>query len=58
MVVLDRDGKIKFIQELDSKIFKQPEGICFRRDGTMFISDEGRSGHGNILEFKYQPDAK
>lgn len=55
MVVLDRNGDMKFIESLSSDIFKQPEGICFRRDGTMFISDEGRSGHGNILEFKYQP---
>lgn len=58
MVVLDRKGDIKFIKSLSSDIFKQPEGLCFKRDGTMFISDEGRSGHGNILEFKYQPDAK
>jgi len=55
MVVLDRSGNIKSIEALSSDIFKQPEGICFKRDGTMFISDEGRSGHGNILEFKYQP---
>jgi uncharacterized protein YjiK len=58
MVVLDRNGEIKSIESLSSDIFKQPEGICFKRDGTMFISDEGRSGHGNILEFKYHPDAK
>lgn len=58
MVVLDRDGKIKFIESLGSDIFKQPEGLCFKRDGTMFISDEGKSGHGNIVEFKYEPNAK
>lgn len=58
MVVLDKEGQLKFIESLDPNLFKQPEGICFKRDGTMFISDEGRSGHGNILEFKYQPNAQ
>ncbi len=58
LVVLNRDGKIKMIESLSSDIFKQPEGLCFKSDGTLFISDEGKSGHGNILEFKYQGDAK
>jgi uncharacterized protein YjiK len=58
LVVLDHSGQIKFIKALDASLFKQPEGLCFHRDGTMFISDEGRKGNGNILEFKYHPNAQ
>jgi uncharacterized protein YjiK len=56
MVVLNEDGKIKFIKSLGESEFKQPEGLCFAKNGTMYISDEGRSGNGNILQFKYQPN--
>ncbi|HRI80593.1 MAG TPA: SdiA-regulated domain-containing protein, partial [Cyclobacteriaceae bacterium] len=58
LLVLSRNNTIQFITTLDPGLFKQPEGITFMEDGTMFISDEGRDGHGNILKFNYQPNAK
>ena len=58
LLVMNSDGKIVSINELDPGIYKQPEGITFMEDGTMFISDEGRDGHGNILKFNYQPNEK
>lgn len=58
LLVLNPSGKIICIKELDAEMFKQPEGITFMEDGTMYISDEGRGGHGNILKFNYLPNAK
>lgn len=52
LVLLDSKGNyLKHIQ-LDSKIFRQPEGICFSPDGKkLFISNEGKGKMGNILIF-------
>lgn len=58
LLVLNRDNSIQYVTNLDPDIFKQPEGITFLKDGTMYISDEGRDGKGNILKFNYQPDGQ
>ncbi len=52
LVIFDRDGKLKNVKPLDKDTFKQPEGICFAPDGTLFISNEGKSGKGNLLIFR------
>jgi hypothetical protein len=52
LIILNRDGKIKDIKELDPEIFLQPEGICFAPEGNMFISSEGKGEKGYILEFE------
>jgi uncharacterized protein YjiK len=54
LVVIDSTGKILHIEPLDPDIFKQPEGICFDRDGTLFISTEGKGGMGKIFRFGLQ----
>lgn len=56
LVVLDPDGNLKRIVPLDSKVFKQPEGITFNKKGTLFISNEGRGGDANILKFKQRKE--
>ncbi|MGA1875991.1 MAG: SdiA-regulated domain-containing protein [bacterium] len=53
LVVLDRKGEIKASRALDRKMFKQPEGICFHSEGDLFISNEGKGGRANILQFHY-----
>lgn len=37
---------------LDKKSFRQPEGITFGRDGTLYISNEGKNAEPNLLIFK------
>lgn len=54
LIVLNQNGQIIEIDDLDPLIFKQPEGITFDESGNMFISDEGRSGKANILKFNYR----
>jgi len=52
LIILNRRGKVQDVKELDPKIFRQPEGICFSPNGDMFISNEGQGGKGYILKFE------
>jgi uncharacterized protein YjiK len=54
LLVLNRKGEIQALVKLKRKLFRQPEGICFAPDGTMFISNEGKSGKANIYQFRMQ----
>ena len=42
--VLNDKGEILHIQKLDKEIHPQPEGICFDKDGTLWISNEAKNG--------------
>jgi len=53
LIALSNKGAIKAAVKLDSRLFQQPEGICFSPTGTLFISNEGKGSKGNILKFKY-----
>lgn len=54
LVVLNPKGDIQAIVKLKRKLFRQPEGICFAPDGTMFISNEGKGSKGNILKYSFK----
>lgn len=51
LVVVTRNGKLLSSVDLDPTLFRQPEGICFAPDGTLFIASEGDGGKGTILRF-------
>jgi uncharacterized protein YjiK len=51
LLVLSEDGKKEALISLNPKVFKQPEGICFSPNGTLFIASEGKDGDGYILAF-------
>ena len=52
LLVLNRNNEIVHIKQLDPKMYKQPEGICFSADGkTLFISNEGKEKKATILIF-------
>jgi len=53
LLVLSREGKILYIEKLKKKLHRQPEGLCFDADGTMYISNEGRGEKGKIYSFAY-----
>jgi len=55
ILALTNDGKIKFAVRLDPEIYKQPEGLAFNSDGSMFISDEGRGGKANLIKINRNP---
>jgi len=55
IVVLSTTGDIKHIWKLVDKVLKQPEGIAFLPNGDLFISSEGKSGHGVLIRYSYDP---
>ncbi|MFT4567852.1 MAG: hypothetical protein ACI9FN_002820 [Saprospiraceae bacterium] len=54
LVVCTGHGVIQHIEFLDESMFIQPEGIAFTSDGSMFISNEGKSFIGKIQGFDYK----
>ena len=56
LTIMSNRGEILDVRELDSTIFRQPEGISFSPAGDLFISNEGQGGKGYILKFQYHAD--
>ena len=54
LYVFDMNGKIQYLQKLDSKLFPQPEGIAFMNNGDLLISNEGRKDLATIVRFNYK----
>lgn len=50
-IILSPTGKILHMEKLESSIFKQPEGICFDKNGTLYISTEGKGGKAKLYQF-------
>ena len=51
LVLMDASGNLKELFQL-GKDFSQPEGITFSPQGDIFISNEGTSQPGNIIQVK------
>lgn len=59
ILVINKEGSIKDELYLKPSLFLQPEGMSFKQNGDLFISNEGNKFHtATILEFKYQPHEK
>lgn len=53
IMILSGTGRIIAFEKLDKKIHTQPEGIVFDKDGTLYISNEGKKGNnGTISVFR------
>ena len=52
LLVLNRKGQTLIMVDLDDKLFNQPEGICFDKTGTLYISNEGGEGRATLLKFE------
>ena len=53
MVVLNPQLEIKEIIKLDPSVYKQPEGICFSPEGTLYIASEGGGNRGRLITLPY-----
>ncbi len=49
IVEISKNGNYIGKEKLPKSIHVQPEGITFSQDGTLFISNEGKSGSGTIV---------
>ena len=54
IVIMDPKFEIVEVIKLDPKVYKQPEGICFSPQGTLYISSEGGGARGRLMEITYQ----
>lgn len=54
LLIMDVNGKLLRLHKLNPKSFRQPEGITFSPDGTLYISNEGKKGQANILEVELE----
>lgn len=53
LLILTSEGLKKELIELNEKLFRQPEGICFTPSGDLFVSSEGGDKKAYILRFIY-----
>lgn len=54
LVIADRDGNPESVYHLSKKLFPQPEGLTFKNNGDMYISNEGVASKGTLLKFTYK----
>ena len=54
LVVLNAAGKVMKVEKLNKAEYRQPEGLCFAKDGTMYMSSEGKGGKARIYRFDMQ----
>lgn len=54
ILILDNHGKSIKVTQLNKKKIRQPEGIIFSPNGTMYISSEGKKGTATIMEIELE----
>ncbi len=54
LLVLNPSGKVVHIEKLDKDVHAQPEGLAFTKNGTLYISNEGKGGKARIHRFDYK----
>ena len=53
LVVTDLDGNVENVYMLAKKLFPQAEGLAFKTNGDMYISNEALSSKAELLKFTY-----
>ncbi|MCB0634396.1 MAG: SdiA-regulated domain-containing protein [Saprospiraceae bacterium] len=56
IIVMNRKNEIVYIQKLQKEEHPQPEGLCFDREGNLYISNEGKDGKATILVYRHRPN--
>jgi uncharacterized protein YjiK len=56
LLVLSPDGVIKKAIPLNQTLYRQPEGITFSPNGTMYISNEAAYREASIMRFIYNQE--
>lgn len=54
LFIINKDGSIQHVEQLNPLIFVQPEGIAFLKNGDMLITNEGQKRNSTLLRFSYR----
>lgn len=57
LAITDSNGKVESVYKMATKIFPQPEGLAFKQNGDMFVTNEGGMGRPTICIFSFYKDA-
>jgi uncharacterized protein YjiK len=55
LVITDTNGEVEGVYMLTKKLFAQPEGLTFKSNGEMWISNEGVASRATLVKFIYTP---
>lgn len=55
LVIADTNGNVEAVYMLAKNLFAQPEGLTFKNNGEMYISNEGVSAKATLVKFVYIP---
>lgn len=55
MLQCSATGKLEQVFQINPNLFPQPEGLCFDKNGDMYISNEGVNGKATLIRFPYTP---
>ena len=53
LVITDTNGNVENVYMLAKKLFPQAEGLTFKSNGDMYISNEALSSKASLLKFTY-----
>ncbi|QQS37548.1 MAG: SdiA-regulated domain-containing protein [Ignavibacteriales bacterium] len=53
IIEISKDGRLLAFSKLDKSIHKQPEGISFSKDNSLFISDEGNKSEARLSKYSF-----
>jgi uncharacterized protein YjiK len=51
LIVVDKKGKLVYLDKLDKSIHIQPEGLAFDKVGNLYISNEGKEKRARLYRF-------
>jgi len=55
LIIADTNGAVESVFMLAKKLFPQPEGLTFKNNGDMYISNEAVTSKSTLLKFAYTP---